>query len=76
MPALNTNRNILTVLLGDSLIQGLQIYKGMEFIFWEGHIQLWYTGRQRLKLIWRAKNLEFPFPLVVELNTTTETGST
>ena len=49
MSVLNTNRNIQTVLLGDSLIQGLsrtfQIYKGMEFIFRERHIKLWYTGR-------------------------------
>ena len=41
MSALKTNRNIQTVLLGNSLIQGsrtLQIYKGMEFVFREGHM--------------------------------------
>ena len=29
----------------------LQICKGMEFIFREAHIKLWYTGRQSQKLI-------------------------
>ena len=50
MSALNTNRNIQTVLLGDSLIQGFSRY-GMEFIFREGHFKLWYTLRQSRKFI-------------------------
>ena len=29
----------------------LQVYKGMEFIFQEEHIKLWYTGKQSRKLI-------------------------
>ena len=28
----------------------LQVYKGMEFIFQEEHIKLWYTGKQSRKL--------------------------
>ena len=32
----------------------------MEFIFREGHIKLWYTGRQCRKLIMAPEKLEFP----------------
>ena len=31
-------------------LRTLQIYKGIEFIFRQGHLKLWYTGRQRRKL--------------------------
>ena len=32
----------------------------MEFTFREGHIKLWYTGRQCRKLIMAPEKLEFP----------------
>ena len=57
MSVLNTNRNIRTVLLGNSLIQGFSRYtKDIKFVSWEGHIKLWYTGRQSQKLMASGKS--------------------
>ena len=51
MSTLNTNRNIQTVLLDDSLIQGLFIHTKVWNSFFGKDIKLWYTGRQSRKLI-------------------------
>ena len=64
MSVSNTNRNIQTVLLGDSLIQGLsrtfQIYKGMEFIFGKDTLNCGIRGDKVENLLWRGEKLEFP----------------
>ena len=46
MSTSNTNRNIQTVLLGNSLIQGLPTYTNT----WKNHLKLCYTGRKSWRL--------------------------
>ena len=61
MPALNTNRNIQTVLLGDSLIQGLSRYKKVwNSFFGKDTLSCGIRGDKVENLIWRAEKLEFP----------------
>ena len=56
MSALNTNRNTQTVLLGNSLIQGLSRYtKVWNSFFGKDIIKLRYTGRQNRKLIMASR---------------------
>ena len=64
MSALNTNRNILTVLLGDSLIQGLSRYtKVWNSFFGKDTFNCGIRGDKIENLLWRAKNLEFPLAI-------------
>ena len=51
MSALNKNKYVDSITWRLINSRTLQICKGMEFIFWEAHIKLWYTGRQSQKLI-------------------------
>ena len=61
MSALKTNRNIQTVLLGDSLIQGLFRYtKVWNSFFGKETLNCDIRGDKVENLLWRAKNLEFP----------------
>ena len=61
MSALNTNRNILTVLLGDSLIQGLSRYtKVWNSFFGKDTLNCGIRGDKVENLLWRAEKLEFP----------------
>ena len=61
MSTLNTNRNIQTVLLGDSLIQGLSRYaKVWNSFFGKDTLNCGIRGDKVEKLLWRTENLEFP----------------
>ena len=61
MSALKTNRNIQTVLLGDSLIQGLSRYtKVWNSFFGKDTLNCGIRGDKVKNLLWRAENLEFP----------------
>ena len=61
MSALNTNRNIQTLLLGDSLIQGLSRHTKIWKLFFEKDtLNCGIQGDKVEKLLWRAENLEFP----------------
>ena len=59
--ALNTNRNIQTVLLGDSLIQGLCRYtKVWNSFFGKDTLNCGIRGDKVKNLLWSAEKLEFP----------------
>ena len=61
MSALNTNKNIQTVLLGDSLIQGLSRYKKVwNSFFGKNTLNCDIGGYKVENLLWRAQKLEFP----------------
>ena len=61
MSALNTNRNVQAVLLGDSLIQGLSRYKKVwNSIFGKDTLNCGIRGDKVENLLWRAEKLEFP----------------
>ena len=61
MSALKTNRNIQTVLLGDSLIQGLSRYtKVWNSFFGKDTLNCGIREGKVTNLLWRAENLEFP----------------
>ena len=58
---LNVNRNIQTVLLGDSLIQGLSRYtKVWNLFFGKDTLNCDIRGDKVENLLWRAEKLEFP----------------
>ena len=60
MSALNTNRNIQTVLLGDSIIQGLSRYKKVwNSFFGKDTLNCGIRGDKVENLLWRAEKLEF-----------------
>ena len=60
MSTLNTNRNIQTVLLGDSLIQGLPRYiQVWNPFFGKDTLNCGIWGNKVENLLWRAENLEF-----------------
>ena len=60
MSALNTNRNIQTVLLGDSLIQGLSRYKKVwNSFFRKGTLNCGIQGDNVENLLWHRKNWNF-----------------
>ena len=60
MSTLNTNRNIQTVLLGDSLIQGLSRYtKVWNLFFAKETLNYCILDDKFENLLWRAENLEF-----------------
>ena len=59
--ALNTNRNIQTVLLGHSIIQGLSRYKKIwNSFFGKDTLNCGIQGDKVENLLWRAEKLEFP----------------
>ena len=61
MSALKTNRNIQTVLLGDSLIQGLSRYTKVWISFFgKDTLNCGIRGDKVENLLWRAENPEFP----------------
>ena len=61
MSALKTSRNLQTVLLGDSLIQGLSRYaKVWNSFFGKDTLNCGMRGEKVENLLWRAENLEFP----------------
>ena len=61
MLALKTNRNIETVLLGDSLIEGLSRYtKVWNSFFGKDTLNCDIPGDKVKNLSWRLENLEFP----------------
>ena len=61
MSALKTNRNIQTVLLDDSLIQGLSRYtKVWNSFFGKDTLNCGIRGDKVENLLWRAENLELP----------------
>ena len=61
MSALNTNRNIHTVLLGDSIIQGLSRYeKVWNSFFRKDALNCGTRGDKVENLLWRAEKLKFP----------------
>ena len=61
MSALNTSRNIQTVLIGDSLIQGLFRYTELwNSFFGKDTLNCGIRGGKVKNLLWRAENLEFP----------------
>ena len=61
MSALNTNRNIQTVLLGESLIQRLSRYtKVWNLFFWKDTLNCGIRGDKVENLLWQAENPEFP----------------
>ena len=61
MSALNLNRNIQIVLLGDSLIQGLSTYtKVWNSFFGRNTLNRGILGDKAESLLWRAEKLEFP----------------
>ena len=61
MLALKTNRNIQTVLLGDSLIQGLSRYTKVWISFFgKDTLNCGIRGDKVENLLWREENLEFP----------------
>ena len=58
---MKTNRNIQTVLLGDSLIQGLSRYTKVWISFFgKDTLNCGIRGDKVENLLWRAENLEFP----------------
>ena len=60
MSALNTNRNIQTVLLDDSLIQGLSRYKKVwNSFFGKGTLNCGIRGDNVENLLWHRKNWNF-----------------
>ena len=60
MSALDTNRNIQTVLLNDSLIQGLSRYtKVWNSFFGKDTLNCGIRGDKVENLLWRAEKLEF-----------------
>ena len=61
MSALNTNRNIQTVLLRDLLIQGFSRYmKIWNSFFGKDTLNCGIRGDKVENLLWRTENLEFP----------------
>ena len=61
MSALKANRNIHTLLLGESLIQGLSRYtKVWNSFFGKDTLNCGIRGDKVENLLWRAENLEFP----------------
>ena len=61
MSALNTNRNIQTVLLGDSTIQRLSRYKkAWNSFFGKDTLNCGIRGDKVENLLWRAEKLECP----------------
>ena len=61
MSALKTTRNIQTVLLVDSLIQGLSSYtKVWNSFFGKDTLNCGIWGDKVKSLLWREENLEFP----------------
>ena len=61
MSAVNTNKNIQTVLLGDSLVQGLSRYtKLWNSFFGKDTLNCGIQENKVGNLLWRAKKLEFP----------------
>ena len=61
MSALKTNRNIQTVLLCDSLIQGLSRYtKVWNSFFGKDTLNCGIRGDKSKNLLWRVENQEFP----------------
>ena len=59
--ALNTNRNIQTVLLGNSIIQGFSRYKKVwNSFFGKDTLNCGIRGDKVENLLWRAEKLEFP----------------
>ena len=61
MSALNINRDIQTVLLGDSIIQGLSRYKKVwNSFFGKGTLNCGIRGDKVENLLWQAEKLEFP----------------
>ena len=65
MSSLNTNRNIQTVLLGNSLIQGLFRYiKVWNLFFGKGTLNCSMRGDKVENLLWRAEYLEFLPPII------------
>ena len=61
MSALNTNRNVLTVLLGGSIIQGLPRYKKVwNSFFGKDTLNCGIRGNKVENLLWRAEKSEFP----------------
>ena len=60
MSTLNTNRNIQTVLLDDSLIQGLSRYKKVwNSFFGKGTLNCGIRGDNVENLLWHRKNWNF-----------------
>ena len=69
MSALNTNRNIQTVLLGDLLIQGLfRCTKVWNSFFGKDTLNCCIRGDKVENLLWRADNLEFT-PAIIQVVT-------
>ena len=67
MSALNTNRNIQTVLLGDSIIQGLSRYKKVwNSFFGKDTLNCGIRGDKVENILWRAEKLEFP-PAITQI---------
>ena len=61
MSALNINRDIQTVLLGDSIIQGLSRYKKVwNSFFGKDTLNCGIPGDKVENLLWRAEKLVFP----------------
>ena len=61
MSALNINRDIQTVLLGDSIIQGLSGYKKVwNSFFGKDTLNCGIRGDKIENLLWRAEKLVFP----------------
>ena len=61
MSGLNTDRNIQTVLLGNSLIQGLSRYtKVWNSFFGKDTLNCGIQGDKVENLLWRVEKLEFP----------------
>ena len=61
MSALNINRDIQTVLLGDSIIQGLSRYKKVwNSFFGKDTLNCGIRGDKVENLLWRAEKLVFP----------------
>ena len=61
MSALNINRDIQTVLLGDSIIQGLSRYKKVwNSFFGKDTLNCGIRGDKVENLLWRAEKLECP----------------
>ena len=61
MSALSTNRNIQTVLLGHSIIQGLPRYKkAWNSFFGKDTLNCGIRADKVENLLWRAEKLEFP----------------
>ena len=61
MSALNTNRNIQTVLLADSIIQGLSRYKKIcNSFFRKDTLNCGIWGDKVENLLWQAERLELP----------------